>query len=60
MKAIIIRVAAVLIGITGIGILADTIAERTADRVIGKLTTDVSEIEGDDDDDEPLEADEIN
>ena len=59
MKGIIIRIGAVLLTLVGVGIVVDSIAERTAERVVDKLSNNVPSASNLFDDDDPLEADDI-
>lgn len=58
MTRVVVRIGAALLGLIGIGCLVDAVAERTAERVVSKLSSMDSSIPTDPDDD-VLEADDI-
>lgn len=58
MTRVVVRIGVALLGLIGIGCLVDAVAERTAERVVSKLSSMDSSISMDPDDD-VLEADDI-
>ena len=58
MSKVIIRIGVFLAGLIGVGCLVDAVAERTAERVVDKLSSVDSNIPADPDD-EMLEPDDI-